>query len=358
MGGGGRSLGEDAVEFSVGRKGFTAAFKPPDVDPADYSSRIYVHPVGKADLAAFKYPSDPDLPAFEVFALRQSRNRVLRKLFSDDETLDVELLSYRPLRRAVFRVSGEQQTYFLKIVKPNRIEGIVQRHQFMFSKAIPVPEVVWWSPTGAMIMRELPGQTMFQAFLDSQVADLAVWHEARERLVSLTESPFRRASAIESVDWAFSALTLLYPNRKMDFQLLDSYLKTQRDAERTAAEHNLPSHGDLHYGQILVSGDGTDISAILDLDSFGLGNPADDVAAFGSQLSLYRLSSAIPDPGTTSSLEREWEEWVENLDSAMASASRARLALQQALLALSQVNFQSGRGEELVDQSLSLAGQS
>jgi Ser/Thr protein kinase RdoA (MazF antagonist) len=311
-------------------------------------------------MAAFNYPNDPDLPAFEVFARQLSRDRVLRKLFAGDNAFEVDLISYRPLRRAVFRVTGEQQTYFLKIVKPSRIEGIVQRHQYLSAKTLPVPEVVWWSPTGAMIMRGIPGQTMFQAFLDSQVSDLAVWIEARERLASYTAAPFKRASAIESIDWAVSALTLLYPHRKRDFQLLAGYLKTQRDAERATTEHHMPSHGDLHYGQILVSGDATAITAILDLDSFGWGHPADDVAAFGSQLRVYRLSSAdqgLPISARTS-LEREWDEWVGNLDSAMASATRARLALQQALLALSQVNFQTGRGEKLVDLALSLSGQS
>src|SRR5690606_31138127 len=79
-------------------------------------------------LTAWLYPADPALPALAGAVAPDSAASLVTGLGLDASRLDLDVLSYRPGKRAVIRASSSGGTVYLKVVCPQRVEALRDRH--------------------------------------------------------------------------------------------------------------------------------------------------------------------------------------------------------------------------------------
>src|SRR5699024_9514 len=99
---------------------------------------------GDINVRAWRYPQDPALP------------------------IAIDVVSYRPGRRAVLRASQGDRAVYLKVMQPHRSGEIVDRHHRLLAAGVPVPEVVAHH-NGLVVLAELPGRPLARAVIDEGV---------------------------------------------------------------------------------------------------------------------------------------------------------------------------------------------
>ncbi|SFS11861.1 Phosphotransferase enzyme family protein [Agrococcus baldri] len=271
-------------------------------DPERPEARIWLH------------PADPRLPALAPASFPDAAATLMGRLgISIDRR--PELLVYRPGKRAMFRMrAGERETY-LKIVRPDASASIVQLQESLRAGGVPVPLITGWSELGIVLTETAAGVALTsrlhefdpERLLDSieslrehmggvdtgrdaraSLADRSDWYLTRsaaavDRALELEGAviadrsrdaggdarPGRRApSGIAALTGPLRAVTDMIESTDASALVVDP------DVRRTV-------HGDLHVGQLFVAEDDASvISGVIDIDTCGLGDPADDEAAF------------------------------------------------------------------------------
>ncbi len=230
------------------------------------------------------HPADPHLPALPSVAFHHAAGSLLARFGIVDRVVP-EFVTYRAGRRAVLRVSAGARTLWVKVVRPSRISRIVRAHEACALAGIPVPRTEGWSPEGVILLASAEGVPAVEAawgpedLLDS-VDGL------RERIASVaTRAPSRGVAG--RLEW--------YASRMQDS---DRAARVSRRA-RCILEGNLCArrprvvHGDLHLGQLFL-GAGGGLSAVVDVDTLGVGDAAEDPAAF---LAHATASALLTPPG-------------------------------------------------------------
>ncbi|WP_309129148.1 phosphotransferase [Microbacterium sp.] len=236
-------------------------------DPRRPQARIWLH------------PADPHLPALAASAFAHSSQLLLSRL-GIEATGPTEFVAYRPGRRGVLRVAAVDGPVWIKVVRPRRIRRIVEAHRACAEAGLPVPEMLGWSADGLLVLADAAGAPATNA-------------EWTPRL--LVEQVARLSEAIDAVTWAAPARSIV---NRLEWYETRSGPEGRMLAERiraalTRAGETEPRvvHGDLHFGQLFLS-DGR-ISGLIDVDTLGVGDPAEDPAAFiGHAIASARLSSA------------------------------------------------------------------
>lgn len=268
---------------------------------------------GAHSLHLWRHPADPELPGLEA-ACRAT-------------DADLDLVAYRPLRRAVVRVrprpgaaSGPDVTY-RKVVRPRRVEALHTRHALLRSAGLPVPASLGWTPDGVLTLAALEGPSLAQALaLDgarglSPQAFLDLLDSLPDGLLDL---PCRPPWAEHAQLYA-SGAALAIPGEASELQELGAQIAEL--VAQTDPGPVVPTHGDLYEANLLVTG-GT-ITGLLDLDSAGPGHRVDDLACLlGHALVLPCLAPSIY-PLVPAAIER----WVVAFDAVVDPAAlRARAA--------------------------------
>lgn len=246
-------------------------------------------PLESADgerLSAWLYPADPALPALAPAVYPDTVRVILERLGLESTAVALDLLSYRPGKRAVLRTTTTTRTWYLKIVRPDRVEAICSRHSLWREEGVPAPDVVSWSPDGLMVLAPLPGSEAVGMLdelgdptgLVSAVAALA----GRVALIP-SDHPARPSLALR-LDWYRDRLTQFAAGSEpLISEICDAIAR--RLASSAPNPRAVTVHGDLHLGQIFVDpGDRSRIVGVLDIDTAGLGDPADDAAALVAHL--------------------------------------------------------------------------
>lgn len=85
----------------------------------------------------------------------------------------------------------------------------------------------------------------------------------------------------------------------------------------------VPTHGDYHEAQLLIDPEGR-ISGILDVDTLGLGRPADDAGTMLGHLAVWHAMSGQPDRvgAYASALRQRWESRLDPIDVRRRAAAR------------------------------------
>ncbi|MCY7412559.1 MAG: aminoglycoside phosphotransferase family protein [Salinibacterium sp.] len=239
-------------------------------------------------LAAWIYPADPELPALSAAVHTHSAAILLGRFGLDADALSLQVLSYRPGKRAVIRLRTATRTLYFKVVRPRLVNALVATHAQWLAAGIRVPSVIAWSPDGLIALDELPG-TEASALIESGILSkssrfLDELTSLRNRIATIPSAGDARASLASRLRWYGRRLTQLVPTEPQRVTELTRGIQSMLDAAACTSTR-ATIHGDLHLGQLFVdSAESGRIVGVLDIDTAGLGDPADDAAALWAHL--------------------------------------------------------------------------
>lgn len=240
------------------------------------------------EVTVWLYPKDPELPALPSAVYPEAVGVMLQKMGVAPRNLSLALVAYRPGKRAVVRVTTAQQVVFLKVMRPALTEALHGLYRLWREAGVPVPETLGWSTDGLIGFETLPGTPASDAIDHLGARFLEGLESLTDEIQRIPSTSDARASLTERSNWYSRRVTVQHPELAAEVQRLtcniDAALaKTSRPAPVTV-------HGDLHIGQLFVAApDSETITGILDIDTAGLGDPADDAGAFYAHLVVSAL---------------------------------------------------------------------
>lgn len=267
---------------------------------------------GDINVRVWRYPHDPWLPMLPHVCYPDVVGRTLFDLgvhLAPDSQLPIaiDVVSYRPGRRAVLRASQGGAAVYLKVMQPHRSGEIVDRHQRLLAAGVPVPEVIAHH-NGLVVLKELPGRPLARAVIDDG-ADACSAQSLVALLDRLPASMYPlplRPPWTDSIEFyagiVASSVPALGPR-------LDALVRSIREG-LAAVEQRLDMrphdvvHGDFYEAQVFVA-DGK-VVGLLDIDTVGPGRRADDLACLLAHLSV------LADYGNAGRIDRAMQRRVED----------------------------------------------
>ncbi len=269
---------------------------------------------GRSVVHVWRHPADPELPAL---ADACSPTGLAGRLGLARPPA-VELLTYRPLRRAVVRARGTalpDGEVYAKVVRPKTLRDLAARHRMLAAAGVPAPEVLHTDDDGLLVIRAGRGTSLAgelargmdparaQAVLEDVAAVL-------DRLpTAALDLPRRPAWAERAHHYAHAATVVLPEHEQRIAALADGVADA---LARTDAGPVVPTHGDLYEANLLMT-DGR-VSSVLDVDAVGPGRRADDLACLLAHVSVLPHLAPQTYPGVPAVLET-WTDmctrWVD-----------------------------------------------
>jgi hypothetical protein len=246
-------------------------------DPSGPEARVWLH------------PADPHLPALAPAAFGHAAGALLARLGIAGAGQPA-LVAYRPGRRAVLRVDAAGGAVWIKIVHPSRVERIVDLHRVLGAGGVPVPGVRGWSPEGLVVIDDAVGRPAQDVEWDpDRLLDAVDDVRARLARVPLAASV---QGATRRLPWYRERLT---SGDGCDAERRAAALVTRLEAAVPLDARSATTvHGDLHFGQLFLGGDDA-VASVIDLDTAGVGDPAEDPAAFLAHAVASALITASPE---------------------------------------------------------------
>ena len=279
---------------------------------------------GDAKVVAWRHPHDPELPALAAACVPVGASVVLRAADVEvGEDLALELVAYRPTRRAVVRLRAAGVTWYLKVLRPRHLVDVHARHVQLREAGVPVPPVRLADATGMLLLEELPGEPLAEhlAADGARSLDPARLVGVLDSLpASLLDLDPRPAWADRAAFYGHGAAAVL-PDRA------DEIGRLVRRIEHALAVSDpgplVPTHGDFYEAQLLLGAGGRTVSGVLDVDTAGPGRRVDDLACALGHLAV--LPSLAPDvyPHVPSALGRWYRAFATGVD---RRALQARVA--------------------------------
>ncbi len=259
--------------------------------------RAMVFGDGDREVAVWLYPDDPDLPGLrraasvaEVCAVLAQHQVV--ETAPPPEAVTLEMISYRPRRRAVLKVTvagrGGPEIYFVKVLRETAVAATLERHRLLLAAGFPAPAVAAITPDFCLVLPRVIGRPLAEALFDEAMpcaaeALVGVLDAMPPAVVGLQRRPPWSDGVAGYADMIATALPAAAP------QL--SWLVGQITAGLAGIPPgHEPTHGDFHEGQVFVRG-GT-ITGVVDIDTIGPGRRADDLACLLAHLSTVQGMSA------------------------------------------------------------------
>ncbi|CAN5637879.1 hypothetical protein BH11ACT6_BH11ACT6_15500 [soil metagenome] len=202
--------------------------------------------------------------------------------------LRISVRAYRPGQRAVLEVSDSCSRWFVKVVPPVAVAGLQRRHALL-SAVLPVPPIVAADADGLIVLAEAPGTLLRHlvsrdAPYGTALPNPKALQQLLDRLPSSLSQLPARVSHLQRVEQSVRVLQLTAGASALLEQVADELRSAPRQQHL-----EVPVHGDFHDGQLLF--DGGRISSVIDIDTAGRGERADEWAALLGHLSVYGLSS-------------------------------------------------------------------
>lgn len=241
----------------------------------------------EAQVGVWRVPHDPALPGLPAAVDDRRAAELLASLGAEDGAVRTRLRAYRPGRRAVVSVDGEQRGIYLKLVRPKKIEQLHADHKRL-PEGLPVPHSLGYSrELGIMALQTMPGRTL-RDVLEDPTAQLPDPAPVVELPLSLPEptSDRMRPSIIERVPDLADMLRRIVPTEE---DSIDRFLAALGKDE---VDDVGPIHGDYYEAQLLIE-DGK-VVGLLDVDTYGIGRRGDDPGVMLGHLALWQTMSAHP----------------------------------------------------------------
>ncbi len=324
---------------SSGSAGATPAGFPPDEDASDDgvptpADGVAVVHVGGRTLHVWRHPADPALPALP----RASDTTSVAALLGTDD-VQLELVAYRPLRRAVLRASTttdlavhptvQPTVHYLKVVRPHTATALHRRHELLLEAGVPAARTRLLAD-GLIVMDELSGTPLTDALAADGAAGLAPTAvvDLLDRLpASLLDMP-RRPSWSENVERYVTAATAALPEQADRISALGRQVRELVDAGDVGPV--VAGHGDLHDANLLLDVSTPGASAIvglLDVDTAGPGHRVDDLACMLGHLSVLPVIAPDVHHRVPATVARWCADFETRVDPVALHARSAAVAL-------------------------------
>ena len=295
---------------------------------------LFEQPTANQRIAVWIYPNDPALPALAATVFSESARALLARLGVTIEHPELSVLAYRPGKRAVIRVDGGDKRVYLKVVRPGKASAIVKRHASFLDAGIAVPHVIGWSEDGLIALTELDGLEAQRIASELDQEFLGQVQELAARVATVASHTPARESLVDRLDWYLGRLTTQLPDQKRRLRDLAGGIRQLLSEGRAGDVALVTIHGDLHTGQIFVTRQAEaareriQITGLLDIDTAGLGDPADDSAAFYAHLHVLARHLDVAEKHETaqhvSTLAAGWRDrWWRDGDPGFAARARA-----------------------------------
>ncbi len=304
-------------------------------------------------VAVWLYPNDPALPVLKAAVFPDAAAVLLQRMGVPARDLSLEVVSYRPGKRAVVRATTADDVLYLKVVRPDHAQEIHAAHGAWRAAGIPAPKAVAFAPEGLVAIRELPGVealTIVRRLDEGFVEAVATLTEAISRVPSQKPA---RASLVSRLDWYRTRLQQLSPAHATEVIVICALIA---DTYRRTLPSAVPAtiHGDLHLSQLFVDAATPQlIVGVLDIDTAGVGDRADDAGALWAHLVVTaHHHEGLGDEASAAACRmlaaRFRERWYRPDDAGFASRVRAVAATHVLAHALA--------GTVTVTQALAIAG--
>jgi Ser/Thr protein kinase RdoA (MazF antagonist) len=263
--------------------------------PSTTDRRARLLQAGPHQVACWFYPDDPDLPGLARAANPVAMAGILRDhgiapLVTASD-LVVELIGYRPRRRAVLRARTRDKslTVYIKALRQTQFDAVLQRHKILSAGGIPSPHVLATTEDRLLVIAETPGTPLARAIFS------AAPPVTGQQIVQLLDSMPPQVAGLERrPPWAASvrhyagivqaALPELTPRLNRLACRIEQGLAGHADGTE-------PTHGDFYEAQVFVQAGR--ISGLIDVDTIGPGRRADDLACLVAHLNcIQRMNPA------------------------------------------------------------------
>lgn len=246
----------------------------------DLPAGVLVLDDGVERVGVWRFPHDPDLPGLPSACDEGAVAGVLEDLGLGTGPVRLRTRAYRPRRRAVIEAVGSRGRLFVKVVRPDRVQALHDRHRLLVGRGVPAPRSLGWTPDGLVVLQAVPGRTLRQALRSrtlipsgSEILDLL------DRLPAELATGTPRRSWVDKTPHYAAVIGAALPGEAA---------RANRVAEQlVAAAHpgSLgPVHGDFYESQLMV--DRGRICGLLDVDTAGPGDRLDDLACLLGHLSV------------------------------------------------------------------------
>ena len=274
--------------------------------------------------AVWEYPYDPELPALSVASSAKKMSALL------GERVSVELLNYRPTRRAVVKVrSHDASLYFGKVLRPAQAADLAQRHRVLANAGVPVPAVVLNDPRGIVLTAASLGEPLANV-ISRGLGDYARGtYRALMRVLDALPGEVmtmpRRASWSErAAHYAHAAATAVPREAKRCRDIAEGVKALLASSDPGPV---VPTHGDFYEANVFLSPSGSRVSGLIDVDSVGPGYRVDDIACLLGHVSVLPHLAPRSYPHVATDLPRWVAVAEQSVDPAALAARCAGVTL-------------------------------
>lgn len=253
------------------------------VTDADVAAPAVALEVAGHRLRAWLHPHDPRLPA-----LRSALDpRTVRGWLGPGPSgVQIDLLSYRPLRRAVVRASVGDGRVYVKVWRPDRAGGLVARHRALDAAGVG-PRVIGEPAPGALVIAAAEGVPLATRLAEwnARRAELPEPEAVLRLLARLPDSLLRfpvRAAWSDRVEFHGEAAAVALPDQAAEIRALVGHVR-RLQAGRSQTPW-VPTHGDLYEANAFLGPAG--FTTLIDVDTAGPGRRVDDLACLIGHLAV------------------------------------------------------------------------
>lgn len=243
---------------------------------------------GDVTLRVWRHPADPRLPGL---APACDPATVLGWLQDaepdapDPHSLHVDLLTYRPLRRAVLRASADDREFYLKVMRPGYDDRLAARQALLTAADLTVPVIARPAP-GVLVSPAIRGMSLARVLVGWQRGQLQLPAPGDltgllDRLPAGVLDLPRRASWSENLEFHAATARQQLPHAAGRIDALSAAV--QRVLDRGRHGPVVPTHGDFYEANIFVD---ASTLRLIDIDSVGPGLREDDLACCLAHLAV------------------------------------------------------------------------
>jgi len=294
------------IEWSYGRREELLGVSARASGPVDTDSIAEIFADGQREVAVWIYPHDPDLPGLARAAYAESMAEICNehRIFTSKVTpdqLQLQMIGYRPRRRAVVKVSYGSEVIYVKVLRSKLFDDVVSRHLVLANAGLPVAPILGTTEDDLLILAELPGRPLAKAVFDpvepcSAKALIDLLDMMPRRVGELPRRPPWSDAVAHYARMISQSMPALESRLDWLVERIDGGLYTLPPGDEA-------THGDFHEGQLHVSGGR--ICGLLDTDTLGPGRRADDLACLVAHLSTIQRMNAAQE-ARAHALIRRW----------------------------------------------------
>jgi hypothetical protein len=233
---------------------------------------------GPLGFRVWRHPHDPRLPGLAA-ACDPDEVRAWPGVGPDLSRLD--LLGYRPLRRAVLRVSTATGDTYLKVLRPDRAQRLAVR-QGLFAEAGLTPALAGLPAPGVLVTPAAAGVSLASLLAaPGPLPGPAALVDLLDRLPAGLSGLERRPAWADRLDFHAATACQRLPEETARVHALAARLQHELDTAPVGPV--VPTHGDFYEANVMVDGDRL---GLIDLENAGPGLREDDLACLLAHLAV------------------------------------------------------------------------